>query len=1024
MIGEQLAAIRKNRRTLLYQKKALVKFISDDTIDNVTLLNMITMATPYTTQKSLLFERHQLSEKENTAFDRKFSAFLKGLIARMGDPAIDLVLEYLVRVYNADTYNANELLFLMLPFSRYSEQIGIIAKNSAHALAALPRYSVTAIASASLKDVRLFRCFVEYFRHYELLRGFLDELVDSLAPALKGSSTDYLSEMHQIFVHLIAQGRQQKALELYHRLRTYLDSDDFVELLLPFYCAEVISRQPAASARVCIFEDAQANGTGRRFLGDEGRLRKYLCHCEARGILPSEFSPVEHRVLLHITGIKEDEGMRDLVHGNFDALLPLYTELGARLPLTKLLCAHPRMPALFKCMGLEDVLCVARNCDAFHPELLTNENHGVFIRNLRSETLSQNYERILEQCLGFVDFDATLFPRLVLFPFMNDVVKQNTVDLALRLGHSLVDELFDSHPQDPVVLRYLLRAQHAYAAERVEELVRRVKAVRQAGITADAAAFLGPVAGPAVLRDFCEWAVAENQTAAVLRLLEAHCDLLGSDMLWEVLLQTGSPAVLRHLLSHGADTVHKLYNAQRFDLLLRAKEELPLKALLVEHPSTFDFIYANYAAFQDAKAVTAFAVAHAHLPGAAGCLVLGLDHLIEFRSSPHWPVLKRIIIEGCTKKRDVQRAIDHVLWHLREFNGDADLFAALIAKGAHVLEDSLQRIVHYGAPAADLLDVAIRKNAVELEVTQFLPAIVPLMIEYKKDAIETLFKMYTNILCVNARDVLLGFPEKMRVLLHLDPRYSLKAIAEVLSGSGALADDKQRQECADLLLEIFSTQTCKSPVAVANVARSLCSALAADEFSDDVYTGFVAFYIKSFGDRPCSATEDLLLALFAQHEACFHALVPDHVAQNPSIFRSSFSAAVDDILQTASQKHLDFVGRCIACRPEELGNETALALCTKLFEQQSEASMPLIAAVCRANTAVARTFHSFVEEQIASARHVEFALVLLAHLFKSVSTYKANHPSAIRAAIPLTESRDRAVAEKAKALYECLQFLS
>lgn len=230
MLKERLEELQKNRRTILHTKQSLVKFIEDDEVDTNTLFHNITIETPFTTRKSLTFDRHTFSEKEERKFNKKFAPFLKGLLENMNNPEIDVLLEYLTRKYNIDTFNPKELCFLILPFEKYFTQLQTIAKNTKSEFSGLKSYSIPTISTVIMKNRKLFLEFVEYFKYYNIVGEFLDKIVTCMAEKLTYSNLDYFSEFYHIFTLLIAQNRKETALKMYEKLRKYLDAPEFQEL--------------------------------------------------------------------------------------------------------------------------------------------------------------------------------------------------------------------------------------------------------------------------------------------------------------------------------------------------------------------------------------------------------------------------------------------------------------------------------------------------------------------------------------------------------------------------------------------------------------------------------------------------------------------------------------------------------------------------------------------------------------------------------------------------------------------------
>ncbi|KAM0680804.1 hypothetical protein GINT2_001078 [Glugoides intestinalis] len=230
MLKEQLQELKKSKKTLLYAKNALIRFVLNDEVDLNTLFYNLPFSTQFTTKKSLSFDRHTFSEREEKKFNKKFAPFLKSLISKIDDDNIDIMLEYLLRVYSIDTFNKKELTFILLPRERYFNQLKTIAVNTENEFHKMNKYSAKAIAHIMIENRNMFLMFVEYFDHYDILKDFLDRTLEYIIEMLPSTSYDYLSELYQIFSILIKKNHQDKAKMVYKRLQSYLNAPEFIEL--------------------------------------------------------------------------------------------------------------------------------------------------------------------------------------------------------------------------------------------------------------------------------------------------------------------------------------------------------------------------------------------------------------------------------------------------------------------------------------------------------------------------------------------------------------------------------------------------------------------------------------------------------------------------------------------------------------------------------------------------------------------------------------------------------------------------
>lgn len=1019
MFREQLAELKRNRKTLLHQKSSLVAFIADENIDRQTLLHMIPVQTPYTAPRFLLFERQQLSEKEELKFNGKFSRFLKGLIACMDEEYIDYVLEFLVRVFNIDTYNTDELLFLLIPFSRYAEQIKILCRNSSNSLLEMKSYSIGAISRATIRDTRAFNAFVEYFRHYRVLGGFLEKMLDEIIERLKGTDCDYLGEMYQIFIHLIDQGEHRKTLEIYHRLRTYLDSDDFVNILLPYYSENTIKMvaEPRESLSAC--EAAYRNQDGRALLKDEPELAKYIQFLEASGKRPDEFTDDEFTALKCIysarpAGIDLCNYLDDL-----HVIKKLYREMQPKIKLTKLLISHRGLPVLFEDMDLEDRLLLFNKSDAPLVELLTDQNHSLLIRNMSRALFETSYDAILKKCIEFVSFDVKLFAKFVLPPLTTETAKQNTVRLALHTNHSLVDYALANHCDDRVFLSYLLCNDSSYSASDLGKLVQGVKRLQTSSLVSDAVLLFRRNNDSDLARDMCSWALSSGFGTNVEPLVARDPAAFDAEFLWLFLLETESTPVLTALLARNLDVVRRLYDIPHYTMINKAEKLTSTRSVLLDHPNVFSYISSCYDEIHDKHAVVTFALEHVANEDSIACLLRGYSYLIEFRTHQMWPVIKMIIIEGLDEKKTHAEFTKYVFENISLFSNDCDLFSRLLSGGVSIPGDWIVKIADKGEPAADMIDEIIKSQNVEM--LPFLPSVSALLITHKKEGIAQLFAKYSNLMYVYVKNILREFPERMDALLHIDPRHSLKEIVSHIR----CGEDNHRVEWVsphtDLINIIFKQKEVRSLETIKTLADFLKDPRFAGIVPEETTGLFVAFYIKSFGMAGNDDLQDLLGTLCIQNNRLFQKIVLANIENNCDIFHGAFLHAVEDIM-AGCPDNLYFASRFVDYRPGRVG-ERHLELCKKILSIRHEGSAATIASLCRSNTAILTELNDHIRLIIQSNTDVEFCLATLACLFEKVDAYKVNKDHIVPLAAILSESKDERVAENARLLYERLQFL-
>jgi hypothetical protein len=188
---------------------------------------------------------------------------------------------------------------LTLPFEKYFNQMKVISKNINNKLSHLTTYSISNI-SRIVKDTKLFYMFVDYFKHYTVLKDFLDKSLDEIIELVKNSNKNYLSEFYQIFAHLVANGNSLKALEIYHRMKPYLDTEDFINILLPFFSRDTIIATEIKNTAFNLYENAVREKMGRSFLKNETKLFEYLKYLNDNSLIASEFTTFAYSLLSFI----------------------------------------------------------------------------------------------------------------------------------------------------------------------------------------------------------------------------------------------------------------------------------------------------------------------------------------------------------------------------------------------------------------------------------------------------------------------------------------------------------------------------------------------------------------------------------------------------------------------------------------------------------------------------------------------------------------------------------------------------
>ena len=226
MLKNQLQAIKNKKRTFLRVKHGRIHFIDALDMDTENILSKIDYKHRVFSHKSLRIDRHQFSEAEERKFCINMRKFLFSLIDEMNRDDISYILEYLVRVYNVDTFNKDDLLFLLLPYEKYIKQIEQLTyRGNVH----ITNYDYTFIAKYFIFNNRHFSVYVKYFKHFDLLDEFLSKSLIKIVELLKDSKTDHLNEISFIFDKLKEKGRNELILTAINIGKNYFNCKEFLE---------------------------------------------------------------------------------------------------------------------------------------------------------------------------------------------------------------------------------------------------------------------------------------------------------------------------------------------------------------------------------------------------------------------------------------------------------------------------------------------------------------------------------------------------------------------------------------------------------------------------------------------------------------------------------------------------------------------------------------------------------------------------------------------------------------------------
>lgn len=987
MLREQLEELQRARRTLFHAKSSAMWFVEDD-LDTAVLLGLLPFETPFTRPRSLSFDRHRLSEREEGRFNRRFAPFLRQLLPRMQDKGIDFLLEYLLRVYSVDTFNPSELLFLLLPFKRYARQLLALSRSAGNQFSSMEAYSVQAIGRILAKDRYLFAMYAEYFKSYRLLREFLDKTLQPVIDAVKDSDLDYLREFHQMMTSLISQGEHVKALEIYHRMESYLESDAFLDLLRPFCKENALASNSGPSHPL---ETVYRNSSGRALLKEPVQMAKYIKYLDLAGAVPREFNANEYR-MLQILFLGRTHEITD-----YSDLAELYKEIEPRTELTKYLVEN-RVESFYRDLDDEGKILVVQKTACACIDLLTPSNHVSLVRNMRRDQFETHYDEILERCLGYKTFEPSLFCKPVRWRIGSDVVRTNVIRLAQHHGHDLTEELM-GEMDDRIALGYLLRSPYPYDPEYSQLLVTAAKASRDPVLVSDLASFLNRrMLG---LGDFCAWACTNGFVQCIGEIMDAHGRLIDSSTHYIFFTKTGSVSSLRVLLDRNYSLAKQLYDSRMFDCILQMSEVCGTREVLIDHPAVLDFIAGFADRVPDKNAVVGYLL-DIGSGESLEHLARFLDQLICFREHRSWHVARAILLESLLERHQLQSILDYIVAHFGKFScEDAALFDKVLESDAELDCSSLARVALHQESASFFVDSYIRHRGDN--VLPVIPIVAPILIKFKKRSIVTLFERYTNIMGAYSGSILREYPEACSALLHVDPRYSLREIC-------ALLDDTH----TPILLRILGDKKTNSLAIVERVARTLLDGLGA--FTQHMHiAALLKFHTRSFG-KPCDAITSLMRAVHAFDKAMFCGLVRDAI-EHTFLFAGVVPDMVSDILSRPVCDDMLLLLSMLLDRHEHLELD-ALGLYMRVFDLRSTSSPTLIRSLCQ-SFGIGRDVLHHISAMLQSHSDVLYCLDILLAVFRHEETRNLGQ-EIIESIVVYTEDRDESVLSKSNELLEIL----
>lgn len=228
MLQNQLNKLRMTQQIHEIKPSKNIHFSDSEYLDNETLFEMITLQTEYTSKKYKHFDRYKLTRQKEIQFNQKFKKYIKGLLIHRKDESFIYILDLLVRNFHADMFNAEELIFLILPSHEFEKQVSHLRKR----VAFLENYNFHDshyFAKQILKDSYFFDLFLEYFNYFEHVSVFIENVVKELC-FLNG----FAKSLERVY-NLLYELSESKCVDMFFMLYETVEkecdlSEEFINL--------------------------------------------------------------------------------------------------------------------------------------------------------------------------------------------------------------------------------------------------------------------------------------------------------------------------------------------------------------------------------------------------------------------------------------------------------------------------------------------------------------------------------------------------------------------------------------------------------------------------------------------------------------------------------------------------------------------------------------------------------------------------------------------------------------------------
>jgi hypothetical protein len=147
---------------------------------------------------------------------------------------IDYLLDYIIRIYRVDTFNCEDLIFLILPFPRHYSKIVSLSRYSLliEPFKFQPGFPFKFIGNLCIKKA-FFLLFMGYFDFYAYLSEFIKGVLSESIKSVQNVTEELVGRFYIAVSRLIEFNEVHLAVEIYTALsrKTEVNMDDLKQLV-------------------------------------------------------------------------------------------------------------------------------------------------------------------------------------------------------------------------------------------------------------------------------------------------------------------------------------------------------------------------------------------------------------------------------------------------------------------------------------------------------------------------------------------------------------------------------------------------------------------------------------------------------------------------------------------------------------------------------------------------------------------------------------------------------------------------